>query len=230
MDSKFFKKSFSDFLTFSKGERNGTIILLFLVIVLAIVRLVFPLNDKKNYPLNKSEKYDKQIVTDEHKVQSEDNKFSIRDQSSKKYNSSHGTRELAIKVTSVEINQADSVGLEHLPGIGPVFSRRIIKYRNALGGFYCKDQLKEIYGLKPEQFLKFEKYIKIDTTRIQKIFINKSSFREINSHPYISYDQTKIIMKLRNHGTIIRGDILWKEKIFDSIEIKKVLPYLNFEK
>ena len=32
--------------------------------------------------------------------------------------------------TQVELNQADSLTLQKVPGIGPVFSRRIIKYRD----------------------------------------------------------------------------------------------------
>lgn len=43
--------------------------------------------------------------------------------------------------TQVELNQADSLTLQKVPGIGPVFSRRIIKYRDLLGGFYAVHQL-----------------------------------------------------------------------------------------
>ena len=35
----------------------------------------------------------------------------------------------------ISINSADSADLLPLPGIGPVFAGRIIKYRNLLGGF-----------------------------------------------------------------------------------------------
>ena len=47
----------------------------------------------------------------------------------------------------VEINTADSAELMRLNGIGASFSRRIVKYRNLLGGFISKEQLLEVYGM-----------------------------------------------------------------------------------
>ncbi len=47
----------------------------------------------------------------------------------------------------LNLNICDSASLEALPGIGPVLSSRIIKYRNLIGGYVSVDQLKEVYGL-----------------------------------------------------------------------------------
>ncbi len=50
----------------------------------------------------------------------------------------------------VDINRADSAEFTRLRGIGPVFAARIVKFRNAKGGFNSVDDLAKIYGLPPE--------------------------------------------------------------------------------
>lgn len=50
----------------------------------------------------------------------------------------------------VDINLADSAAWEALYGIGPVLSRRIVRYRARLGGFDSVGQLARVYGLPPK--------------------------------------------------------------------------------
>ena len=44
----------------------------------------------------------------------------------------------------VELNSADTLELDKIRGIGPAFARRIVKYRERIGGFYKKEQLMEV--------------------------------------------------------------------------------------
>jgi competence ComEA-like helix-hairpin-helix protein len=64
----------------------------------------------------------------------------------------------------INLNSADSAELVKLYGIGPVLSKRIIKYRNSLGGkFQSVDQLKNVYGLSEETFNSIKPYLIVDT-------------------------------------------------------------------
>jgi DNA uptake protein ComE-like DNA-binding protein len=45
------------------------------------------------------------------------------------------------------LNTASASDLLPINGIGPVLSKRIIKYRDAMGGYTHKDQLYKVYGL-----------------------------------------------------------------------------------
>lgn len=45
------------------------------------------------------------------------------------------------------LNTASASDLLPIHGIGPVLSKRIIKYRDAIGGYTNKDQLYKVYGL-----------------------------------------------------------------------------------
>jgi competence ComEA-like helix-hairpin-helix protein len=54
----------------------------------------------------------------------------------------------------ININTADQALLELLPGIGPVYARRIIEYRQLNGGFNNIGQLRQINGIGPKTMQK----------------------------------------------------------------------------
>ncbi|UCG27269.1 MAG: helix-hairpin-helix domain-containing protein, partial [Bacteroidales bacterium] len=84
----------------------------------------------------------------------------------------------------IEINSADTMDLMPLKGIGPVLSRRILKYRNLLGGFYWKEQLLEVYGLTSVTYSEIEAFIEIDTFLVKKINLNQCTYADLIRHPY----------------------------------------------
>ncbi|MEM6261803.1 MAG: helix-hairpin-helix domain-containing protein [Bacteroidota bacterium] len=50
-------------------------------------------------------------------------------------------------IPPLAINEADSAEWTSMPGIGPVLSRRIVRFRAAKGGFSSVDELYNVYGL-----------------------------------------------------------------------------------
>ena len=46
-----------------------------------------------------------------------------------------------------DLNKADKMVLEELPGIGPVLAARIIAYRSENGPFRSVDELKNVKGI-----------------------------------------------------------------------------------
>lgn len=127
-----------------------------------------------------------------------------------------------------DINSADTTLLKKIYGIGPVLSERIVKFRDKLGGFYTTDQLYEVYGLDSSVVSRLLKRCFIsDTFQVQKIHLNTSSFKEVNTHPYISYEQTKAILNYRRkHDAFNRVDDLKTYELLDSTTYQKALPYL----
>jgi|GEM_PF-2245379 len=59
----------------------------------------------------------------------------------------------------VDINTADKKTLMTIPGIGAVFSERIIEYREIRGRFISIHELKEIEGITENKFEKIKPYI-----------------------------------------------------------------------
>lgn len=61
----------------------------------------------------------------------------------------------------VNINTADSVTLQTIPGIGPSKAERIIEYRNTQGRFQSIDDIKNISGIGDKTFESIKKYIMV---------------------------------------------------------------------
>lgn len=59
----------------------------------------------------------------------------------------------------VDINHADAVTLQTLPGIGPTLAQRIITHRKGYGRFTDTDGLREVEGIGLRRFEKLEPWI-----------------------------------------------------------------------
>ena len=101
---------------------------------------------------------------------------------------------------SIEINSADTTQLQRLYGIGPSFARRIVKYRELLGGYVHKEQLLEVYGMTEDRYNSIASNIVIDTTLIKKIDINNATIEQMRRHPYLDYYQARAIYNHRMAG------------------------------
>ena len=96
----------------------------------------------------------------------------------------------------IELNSADSAKLTELKGIGASFARRIVNYRNRLGGFVNKDQLKEVYGVDDDRYAEMQAQVSIDPSHIKKIHINKVDFDGLRYFPYLTFKQMNAIVQL----------------------------------
>lgn len=129
----------------------------------------------------------------------------------------------------VNINTADSTELRKIKGVGAVFAGRIIKYRDLLGGFYKKEQLLEVYGMKPEMYDNIAPQVYTDG-KTKTININKADWKTLKNHPYLSTEKASIINKyVKTHGTVNNIDEIINTSIFSQTEIDKITPYLSIE-
>ena len=101
------------------------------------------------------------------------------------------------KKALLEIDSCDSASLESLPGIGPILSSRIIKYRILIGGFVSVEQLREVYGLKEETFNLISSRLFADSLMVRKIKINKADFKGLIRHPYFHRNEVSDILNYR---------------------------------
>lgn len=152
---------------------------------------------------------------------------SIRE-SRKKYPSDSVHRTYPVTPKVVELNRADSADLVRLPGIGPVFAARIMKYRDLLGGFYEEGQLLEVKGFDREKLDGLRGLINIDTASIGQMDLNLVTFKELLRHPYFEYYLVKAIFEYRDRvkrfdsvGQLKNIELIYEE-MYD-----KIKPYLR---
>lgn len=124
----------------------------------------------------------------------------------------------------INVNSCDSIELKKLPGIGNVLSKRIIKYRDMLGGFYAIDQLNEVYGLNMDTYKNIKKHLVVDDS-YNRLLLNALTFKEILRHPYIDYEQTKCLVNYRNKETLSLETLKTSNCISEQ-NLKRLTPYL----
>ena len=134
------------------------------------------------------------------------------------------------KQLSLDINLSDSLQFTQLHGIGKVFSSRIVRYRNWLGGFHSKKQLLEVYGIDSTLLARISPNIVLASSTLQKININTANYKVLAAHPYISYKMAKSIVKYRDHHgpfkalSDLKGIHLIDEELF-----RKIAFYIDLE-
>jgi len=98
----------------------------------------------------------------------------------------------------IDLNLATQGQLKELNGIGKTFSKRILDYRNKLGGFTNDIQLYEVYGLDFQVTNSILKEFTVKTPKeIIKMDLNSISASDIATIPSISFDIAKRIWEYR---------------------------------
>jgi len=130
--------------------------------------------------------------------------------------------------TIIDINKADTAELKQIPGIGSVLSKRIIKYRQLLGGFVNTNQLNEVYGINDSLLSTFKYYLLSDTNMLVRININTCTLHDLDKHPYISHYQAKAIESYRKlAGPFKDKKQLLENYLFSEEDYLKIAPYLT---
>lgn len=130
----------------------------------------------------------------------------------------------------IEINTADTSSLKKLRGVGSYFAKKIVEYRERLGGFYSEKQLLEVWNFNPEVLLYPENIIISDTNQLKKLPLNTVSKENLAKHPYLTWKQANSIVNLRNqHGKYrkiedVKNSILITDSLY-----QKIYPYLSLE-
>jgi len=127
----------------------------------------------------------------------------------------------------IELNSADSLDLQQLRGVGTSYAKRIIKYRNILGGYARKEQLLEVYGMDSVRYYGIVPAIRINDSLVNKIQVNTATIKDLTKHPYIDFYVAKSIVKYRNEkGKIVKIEELLEADLVYNELFDKISPYL----
>lgn len=130
----------------------------------------------------------------------------------------------------ININRADSVQLLPLPGIGPVFAGRIVKYRELLGGYVRIDQLYEVYGFPEKTLDLIRDRIVLDSGAIRKILLDSASFRDLLRHPYLELEEVKSLVNYRDFKQDISTLMeLRQNQVLPDSTLERIGPYLDLK-
>ena len=131
----------------------------------------------------------------------------------------------------IDLNEATEEQLQQVSGIGEALSKRIISYREKLGGFSNDVQIYEVYGLSPEVAQRTLNLFTVKTPKsIAKIDLNKASASDIATIPGISFEMAKKIWEYRIlHEKISNFQELDKIEGMTERKLRLIQLYLSIE-
>jgi len=215
---------FKEYFSYSKGERNGILILLFILVGLIVFYFfVEKLAPKEQTDFSQFKKEIDEFLASQEYTEPESSQSYETKQIRSKYSSSE-------KPVSIDINKADSAELRKIKGVGAVFSARIVKYRNILGGFVKTEQLIEVYGIDPERYEQIKLQVFVKNPGLRKINLNTANFYQLKRHPYFSKAIANAILNHRKEkGLFEKVDSLKSVDLITSDLYEKIHPYLMID-
>ena len=130
----------------------------------------------------------------------------------------------------IDLNTADTLDLQELRGIGPSYARKIVRYRERLGGFVQVEQLREVWGIDSLLLEKIKPSVYVKNTSLRKIPLNEVDLRTLKQHPYLDYYQAKeIYLHRQKYGAFSSLEDLLKVNLMDSGTFQRLLPYVYLE-
>ncbi len=243
------KQFIRDYFTFNRRERNGVFILLSIILLLIVYlsfsgyfisngKIDFSKFEKEISDFEKQQKKIEDSVVLARRLGFSDSETYEKDSSvrfrpfsfskNQFYSKPFSSAKRETIAGTIELNSADTNSLKSLNGIGSVFAKRIIKFRDALGGFVRKEQLLEVYGIDAEKLQAISPKVEIDISKVKRININTASVDDLRKHPYLNKKVAVSIFSRR----ISKGDFKdvqeVKELNFVSDSLyNKIAPYLR---
>lgn len=125
---------------------------------------------------------------------------------------------------TVDLNSADTTLLKRVPGIGSSFARRIVKYRDLLGGYYVVEQLQEVYGMDRERYDAIHPYFTVGTA-VRPLTLTIDS---ISYHPYLSWRHKRTLRRLLEAEQPLDWSHLMATGDFTRDDSLRLAPYMPF--
>lgn len=126
---------------------------------------------------------------------------------------------------TVDLNCGDTAELRHVPGVGSVIARRIVRYGESLGGYVSAAQAAEVYGLDSGAV----RWFTVGSPAPRRININRAEYSRLARHPYIGARRAAHIMRMRREWGRIRSlRALLSDSVFSPGDVERLAPYVEF--
>jgi competence protein ComEA len=127
-----------------------------------------------------------------------------------------------------DINTADTLRLQDVYGIGPILARRIVNFRERLGGFVSMHQLTEVFGLDSLVIIRVMRQFEVRPGyEPRKINLREATVEELSRHPYMSRRQAQAIVAYRSQHSLESLEQLKALPLLDDRWFSKMQPYVR---
>jgi len=133
------------------------------------------------------------------------------------------------EIQVLDLNTATSESLMKLPGIGPYYADKIVKYQQGLGGFFNLEHFQKMKIIPDSLCDKIKPYLTFTKTP-SRIYINQVTLKELRNTWYIGKQAYLIINYRTSKGKINSLSEIAAIPGIDVDKINKIAPYLDFSK
>ncbi len=128
----------------------------------------------------------------------------------------------------IDLNICTAAELEQLPGIGPVLSERIIRYRALLGGFVAREQLGEVYGIDSTVVRMVSGRVTLTFEAVRPLLLDSASFGSLARHPYVGHETARLITAYRSlaEAPLTLGSLV-EGKVISPLQAERLAPYVR---
>lgn len=128
-----------------------------------------------------------------------------------------------------DLNLVTATELQAVSGIGPVLSRRIVKFREALGGFLHPSQLYDVYGLSPEVAKRVAEAFPLEQIpEVERVSLNTATLEELASLLYLTREMAAALIARRDSlGPYRSMEELYLVKSLPGAKIERIALYLK---
>jgi len=142
---------------------------------------------------------------------------------------------LEVTLKPFDLNKVDSLELLSL-GFSEFQTRNFIRYRDKLGQFCKKEELRKVYGISSSDFKKYEKFIQIESNNLEtKTYMFPFDPNLISRNAWDSLGvKSRLVDRIKNFlskgGRFYKANDLKKIYGFDSLKYVELEPYINIHK
>ncbi|NDW18321.1 hypothetical protein D0T53_07140 [Dysgonomonas sp. 216] len=229
--SIFEKLKLKDFFSYNEGDKRAIILLSVLIIICGGICLFSEYLFNGNQPIGNSAAFAEFDKLQKNRIEAASSDKTMEEQEQPPLATNNNSTQLKklAKGEVIDINNCNAISIKQIPGIGNEYAKRIITYRNKLGGFVYKEQLMEVKGISRKRYDNISQYVIIKKGH-KAIDINNVTEANSVSHPYLKQAHIAAIIKhIENNGRLSSTKELSKIPGFTSEEINKLSPYLSFE-
>lgn len=181
------KKRFKEYFNFSKKERNGTIVLLFILCALIGINIWIK-NKEFGEIILMSEEFQQEIDRFEASL-----KPIKQNQIKAPYQSEPDNKNLKINYFRFDPNSVTKSELTQL-GFNSKQINTLLNYRNKGGSFSNKEDLLKIYGVNKELYNKLEPYIEIQDNK-DELIVKDENIERIGNNISVRLEMNSASMK-----------------------------------
>lgn len=205
----------------SSAERSAIIVISFVVFFLSIFQFLKGFTFKNQHSSKEFLTFVNQFQTDSFPKNKGKDSLKIK---------SYTNRKTEYKIIKIDLNHCDTSDIKSIPMFGSTRAKKVVEYRDQLGGYHSVQQLKEIYILQDLKDDFLNQYFYVQSNDYKKISINTISYSDLKNHPYFDAYLAKQVIKYREKvGPILSFEDLQKATNAYASLIDKMKPYISFD-